>query len=285
MSQHLTVGALTVTALNDGDVYLPPSYYPGLPDSVTAAMAGPDGTYRIPIGCFLIRSPQATVLVDAGLGPYSYPFPVEVAAANNIALPPEHIASGGRLLAELAEAGIRPDEIDVVIITHLHADHIGGVADDDGLLFPNAIVYCNATDWAAPLVNPAPGEAEGRARLENAWASGAVTLLGEESIEVTPGVTALRIAGHTPGHTIVVVESEGSTAYLLGDAVHHPEQLVDPGVSFVLEDDPADALRAREWLFSALTDQGIPVGMTHLPGLRFQLIETGPDGRRRWRDA
>lgn len=282
MRPQVTVGDLTVTALDDGDVLLPPTYYPGLSAETQASMAGTDGTYHIPIGCFLVRGTQSTVLVDAGLGPYTYPFPPQVAREHGITSPPEHIARGGRLLNELAALGVAPTDIDVLVVTHLHADHIGGATDDSGPLFPRAVIYCNESDWQAPLHNPAPGEAEGRERLERAFEQGSVRLLADNIVEVAPEVTARRVGGHTPGHTIVSVGADGRRVYLLGDAVHHPAQLWDPSVSFILEHDPASAGRVREDLFSELADTGVVIGVTHFPGLLFHTIETDTVGRRHW---
>jgi glyoxylase-like metal-dependent hydrolase (beta-lactamase superfamily II) len=282
MPTSIEVGAVKVTSLNDGTVHLPPMYYPGLDFGAHPELLEADGTYHIPAGCFLIRGGGFTILVDAGLGPpdTNVPFPEDIAAKAGLADPPEWIAEGGLLPDALAAAGVAPADVDTVFLTHLHPDHIGWVAPDADLFFPNAEVVCGTADWEAPA-SSAPGEAERRAGLETADAAGALRAVDAPSVEIAPGVVARHTPGHTPGHYAVTVSSDGEEAHLLGDAVHHPLQLMDKGISFLLEDTPDHALRTREELFDALEGREAAVCMAHLPGLRFQRI-TNRDGRREW---
>jgi glyoxylase-like metal-dependent hydrolase (beta-lactamase superfamily II) len=278
MSTVISVGSIKITALNDGAVHLPPMFYPGLDIGAHPELLQDDATYHIPVGCFLIQGEGFTVLVDAGIGPTKIPFPDDIAAAAGLAHPPEWIAEGGLLPGALAAAGVAPADISTVFLTHLHADHIGWVAPGGELSFPGAEVVYGAAD-ARPPIAPAPGELAGRAGLDVARAAGLVRLIDAPAVEIAPGVAAHHAPGHTPGHYVVSVSANGEQAYLLGDAVHHPLQLTDSGISFLSETEPDHALRTREKLFTSFEGRNISIGMTHFPGLDFQRIAR-QDGRR-----
>jgi glyoxylase-like metal-dependent hydrolase (beta-lactamase superfamily II) len=282
MSTVIDVGGIKVTALNDGTVHLPPMFYPGLDFSVHPELLQDDGTYHIPVGCFLIQGTGFTVLVDAGIGPGKIPFPDDIAAAAGLPHPPPWIAEGGLLPGALAAAGVVPTAISTVFLTHLHADHISWVAPRGHLFFPNAEVIYGAAEVPPPIA-PAPGELAGRAGLDVARAAGMVRLIDAPDVEIAPGVSAHHAPGHTPGHYIVSVSSGDDLAYLLGDAVHHPLQLTDSGISFLSETEPEHALRTREELFTSFAGRDIAIGMTHLPGLDFQQIAT--QNGRHWTTA
>lgn len=282
MSSVIDVGHLTISALNDGEVHLPPMYYPGLDFAAHSHYLHADGTYHIPVGCFLIQGDGLTVLVDAGLGPSRIPFPSDIAATAGLTDPPATIAQGGLLPGALASAGVAPRDITAVFLTHLHADHIGWIAPEGELFFGDATVICGATDWQTEPIAPAPGELKGRAGLKVADAAGRLRLIGAPTVELAPGVVAHHNPGHTPGHYVVEVRSAGESAYLLGDAVHHPLQLNDDTISFISEDEPERALAAREALFGLLQGHDISIGMTHFPGLEFQRITSDRSWTRAW---
>src|SRR5579871_2520052 len=136
------VGALTVLSLSDGTgAVAPEDFFPAVPDTAWRTdddtYLRADGQFELNFGCFLIGEAANWTLVDTGYGarPGSY---------------------GGRLLSELAGAGVRPEEITRVIITHLHADHAGGAAvDRDGRavpVFPRARHLLQRRDWDARSV-------------------------------------------------------------------------------------------------------------------------------------
>ncbi|MDR2985921.1 MAG: MBL fold metallo-hydrolase [Nocardiopsaceae bacterium] len=280
MSRVIDIGGIRITALNDGTVRLPPMYYPGLDFAVHPELVESDGTYHLPIGSFLIQADGATILVDAGIGPRSIPFPADIANAAGLEHPPADIATGGLLPEALAAAGVVPADITAVFLTHLDADHVGWIAVDDALFFPDAEVVCSAIDLAVPP-GSAPGEAEGRAGLAVAQGAGQLRPVDAAAVELAPGVTARHAPGHTPGHFIVVVSARGQEARMFGDAVHHPLQLNDTGISFLLESDPGHALRTREALLADAQDRGVWVNMAHFPGLAFHRISV-ERGQRRW---
>lgn len=279
----IDVGSVRVTALNDGVVHLPPAYYPGVDWEANADLIDPDGTYHIPAGCFLIEGEGFTILVDAGIGPLEIPFPDEIAQEAGLAEPPPWIAHGGMLPGALEAVGVAPEDVTMVFLTHLDADHVGWVAPEGKLHFPSAEIVCSQLELARPP-GPAPGEAEGRIGLAIAEAAGKLRRIEGDAVELAPGVVAHFAPGHTPGHYIVGISSEGHEAQLLGDAVHHPLQLHDPGVSFVLETTPDASLATRERLLKALEGRDVAVNMVHFPGLQFHRIGL-QDGRRHWLPA
>src|SRR5690349_18116906 len=106
MNEKITIGNYTVTVLSDGYSNLPPSAYPGADFSRLPGLLGENGTYRIRIGAHLVQGPAGTFLIDAGAGELTMPFPAELAEANRLSNPPQHMASAGNLPAALAASGV-----------------------------------------------------------------------------------------------------------------------------------------------------------------------------------
>jgi glyoxylase-like metal-dependent hydrolase (beta-lactamase superfamily II) len=179
-----------------------------------------DSQYRMSLGLnsVLVRSHDKLVLIETGVG--------DKEGHRRQASP----ASEGTLLRELDAIGVRPDEIDVVINTHLHADHCGWNtrAAPDGRIvpsFPNATYLIQRGEWEAALH---PNErtratylAENLLPLEEA---GVLDLVDGEHA-VTPEITILPTRGHTEDHASVVLTSGGETAIYIGDMVQHHIQL------------------------------------------------------------
>jgi glyoxylase-like metal-dependent hydrolase (beta-lactamase superfamily II) len=245
-------------------------------------MLADDGTFHIPTGCFLIQTAETTVLVDAGMGPANIPFPPEMAAVSGLEHVPTFIAVGGNLLKLLAAAGVTPGDVDLVFLTHLHPDHIGWVAPEGQLAFPNAEVFYGAADWDA-LISQLPGDDPGRLGLEAARAAGKLRAIEGSTVPVAPGISAHHTPGHTPGHYILSISSGERQVYLIGDIFHHCLQLNDKGIHFLTDTDAELALRTREDLVSTFADTDIAIGMSHHPGLDFMQITI--DGERHWVEA
>jgi glyoxylase-like metal-dependent hydrolase (beta-lactamase superfamily II) len=279
MPTIITVGSITITALDDGTCKLPAMFYPGLDFTAHADLLDADGTHHIPTGCFLIQGHGFTVLVDAGIGPENIAFPAEIAAASGLTEPPPFIADGGLLPSALATAGVTPADVTTVFLTHLHPDHIGWVAPRGILYFPNAEVIYGAADWDA-LIEPLPVDDQGRIGMEAAKAAGVLRPIDEPTVEIAPGVVAHHTPGHTPGHYSVRVISDGDEVDLLGDAVHHELQLNDTNIQFLTDVDPGMASETREALFTVLAEHDAAIGGAHFPGLEFQRIAESPE--RHW---
>jgi glyoxylase-like metal-dependent hydrolase (beta-lactamase superfamily II) len=183
----------------------------------------------LPFRCYLARLGDANVLVDTGVGESS-----------------EFLPSGQRLLRERVDR----DSIDLVVLTHLHVDHIGWAVRDGEPYFRRARYVASAADFAFfedRLAEPADA---GRLEL----------VVGET--EIAPDVRLLPTPGHTPGHMSVLL---GESTLVLGDVAVHPSQLATPSLHYVHEHDPELAARTRLELFEWLAAEETVVAAGHFP--------------------
>ena len=255
----MRVGAIELLALSDGTLHVDPEFYVGLDVQAHPDLLAADGRAHVPIGCFLLRSGGTTVLVDTGIGPVTNEW-----------------ATGGLLPAALREHGVPPEDVDVVVVTHLHLDHIGGLLDGGEAAFPNATVRFGQDDWDEFVTRRDPAD-RNRRIMEALEAAGRLEPLDERPL--APGVHALATPGHTPGHHGIVVASGDERVYLLGDAVECPLQLSEPDFSALSDVDPALAARTREALWRELEGTDAQITGAHFPGLELGRVLRGT-GRR-----
>lgn len=257
----MLVGDIEVIPLSDGTAWLPQQFYVGLDFATHQELLADDGRVHIPIGCFLVRTARRTVLLDAGMGP------VEMAWGR-----------GGDLPAALAAHGVIPNDIDTVVCTHLHSDHVGWLVQDEKPFFPKATVLFGAGDWDRFVTSPT-AEQRTRDAFELLDGSGRLEPLHGDMVSVAPGITARATPGHTEGHYGIVVASGEERTYILGDAVECPLQVEEPDFYAMSDVDPALARRTREALWRELEGSDTLVGAAHFPGLEFGRILSG-HGRR-----
>jgi glyoxylase-like metal-dependent hydrolase (beta-lactamase superfamily II) len=259
---RVMLGDFEITALSDGTVDLPVDKLLKQPAAKTAA-ALRKSFLGLPaetsVNAYLVNTGTKLVLVDAGAGTLFGP-------------------TLGKLVANLQAAGYKPEQVDDVVITHMHPDHVGGLAANGALVFPNAVVHADKRDadfWLSPAtLEHAPPESKG-------FVQGAMASLDpyvkagrfqpfEGSGEIVPGVKALSTFGHTAGHTSYVVESGGQKLVVVGDLIHvGAVQFADPSVTIDFDTDGKAAAAARATVFAQAARDGALVGAAHLsfPGL------------------
>jgi glyoxylase-like metal-dependent hydrolase (beta-lactamase superfamily II) len=270
------IGDIEITPLSDGELHIPPDALLNKPaDQWPDGFLDADGLMGVNFGGFLVRTPQHTVVVDTGIGGGAIPeLPI------------------GSFPDKLAAAGVQPADVDAVVFTHLHFDHVGWSTDGEHPLFADAQHHAHAIDWAYyygpdPHAETGPGREDFGAipaprRL--APLADSIALHEGDATEIVPGVTLRLAPGHTPGHCIVEVASNGERAALLADAAHNPAQLLTDDWESATDVDPALAQRTRAALADEFADSGTLITMTHDAGNRFGLVEADSDGRG-WRYA
>ncbi len=226
-------------------------------------------TWRVHIGCYLLRSRNRTILVDTGIGPT-----------------PDSFFGGlqGGLVDSLLEIDTRPSEIDTVILTHLHPDHVGWNLTVDGKpMFGSARYLVSQADWDAFQrrdVQDAFPFAFVDQMITPLQELGVLELVSGEA-QVSEEVALIESPGHTPWHMSVLVSSGGQKAMILGDVLVHPAQVTEPDWQFAFDMDPASAVTTRRRLLGRMQLEGTTAVQCHFPSPGFGLIvETG--GRRHW---
>jgi glyoxylase-like metal-dependent hydrolase (beta-lactamase superfamily II) len=260
--ERFMVGTIECEIVSDGvALYQPADLFAGVPaDQITAAISvglDENGEMAVPYNCLLIRSGGRVALVDAGLG-------VEKAM--------EWGEPTGRLMDSLAASGVTADQVDLVIISHAHLDHIGGltVAADGGRVpvFARARHYFCQAEWdfwaseeAAAQFPDLAGWAG--AHLPVLSQAGLVELISEET-DVLPGVRLVPAPGHTPGHLVVALASGDEAALYLGDAVLDEANFAHPDWVSVFEWNPGMAVATRKALIDrAIAENQLLIG-SHL---------------------
>ena len=260
---RMMLGDFEVTALSDGTVALPVDKLltNTTPAQVGKALAASflKAPVDTSVNAYLINTGTKLVLIDSG-------------AAGLFGL------TLGNLLANLKAAGYQPEQVDEVYITHMHADHVGGLMAGDKPAFPNAIVRADRHDadfWlSAANLEKAPAETKGFFQGAQASINPYVTAGKfkpfDGNTELVPGVRAVAARGHTPGHSTFLVESKGQKLALWGDLMHVAAvQFANPAVTIQFDVDSKAAAAQRKRAYAEAATQGYLVGSSHLsfPGI------------------
>jgi glyoxylase-like metal-dependent hydrolase (beta-lactamase superfamily II) len=267
----LTVAGMTLEPVLDGYLTLRPDLILLPPDDVEPTWQtdgewfGP-GPWRMPIGGFLLRHADRTVLVDAGMGPRCMPGQLET----------------GRFLESLAAMNVSAAEVTDVVLTHLHADHVGWVTQDGSPTFTNAVHHLHADDWEYVRSDTATGAAAGVAH-QLGPAGDLLSLAKGPRTEVLPGIALRHVPGHTPGNCVVEIGAGEEHALLLGDTAHHPVALVDDRWLDNFDLDRDLARRHRAEIAAELERSHAPATGAHFDGGRFGRVVREADGRLHWR--
>jgi glyoxylase-like metal-dependent hydrolase (beta-lactamase superfamily II) len=277
----LRIGVVEVTALLDGDAELGPivEAYPDIPagpllewKTHAPGMYGAGDTWRLRVRTWLVRHPGGLLLLDTGLGATSvtrawFPRP-------------------GMLLDALAAEGVTSSDVDTVVISHVHDDHIGGLVTTDGdPVFTNARHVLQSAELRTARADAA--ESEEDAEIWNVLlrpveeAGSLVEIEGDERL--SDELELHHLPGHTPGHQVLRIASAGDRAILCADTWNHPAQFPNPDWPSGPDRDHEGAAAARRALLAELFSHPETVlAPTHLPEAFGQVVN-GKDGSATWR--
>lgn len=267
MSEHsVRVGNAEIIALLDTPMAFPFSrFFPNLPPQelepykeLYPKAFTPEGNFQTNASCYVVRSGGRAVLVDTGLGPGPHDWLGGVR---------------GRLLEDMQAKGVRPEEIEVVVITHLHVDHVGWnlqrEAGSPRPTFPRARYYIPRADWEHFVASPEAARQSGLDQTVAPLQELGVLELFSGEVSLIEGVTTLPTPGHTPGHTSVLVASLGERAIITGDLAHHPAQVEHTDWVPAFDSDPQQAIESRRRVLDMLESEGLVGAFCHFPNPGF----------------
>jgi glyoxylase-like metal-dependent hydrolase (beta-lactamase superfamily II) len=265
---RLKVGDLEVTALFDGAAVFDPHLLNGTKATMDGVVQALHEDQHLLDGGdtgFMVNTGKQLILVDAGSGTWFG------RGALGQAL--------GHLVGSLRSAGYTPEQVDIVLVTHLHSDHVGGLTTQDGKrVFPNADVYVAKEEsdfWLSPeIAAKAPNDAQPHFQSAQAIAGPYIkagkwhTFSDLETI--VDGMQFVPLPGHTPGHTGYEFSSKGQKILFWGDIIHaHRVQLQHPEVTAIFDSDPTAAAATRNQLLPKLAREDVVIAGPHMlfPGL------------------
>ena len=268
MIYPFTVGRLSCAVISDGQMtppwepplaafFTPAAGVPGRELDAAIAAEGQDrSTISCGYNCVLVQTSAGYAVIDTGLG------------ARFLGYGPRIEPLVGLLGAGLADAGAGPAELAAVVFTHLHQDHCRGATWSGELTFPEAAGFAHAAElafWSSP------GATGGSAGEHLASAREAITLFGDRlrpfryGTDILPGVQAVDAAGHTPGHSAVLLHSAGELLLCTGDLFYDPLQLSHPDWGTPWDHDATQAARTRRRLLARAADEHLLVHAYHMP--------------------
>jgi glyoxylase-like metal-dependent hydrolase (beta-lactamase superfamily II) len=260
---RMMLGDMEVTALSDGTFQMDPGKMLTniTPEQLESALARAylKNPVETSVNGFLINTGSKLVLIDSGAGTLFGP-------------------TLGRLLLNLQASGYRPEQVDEIYITHMHGDHVGGLSADGKPVYPNAVVRAaqqEADFWLSKShMDAAPKDRQdayqGAMNMLNPYISAGKFKPFSGDTELVPGIRARAAPGHTPGHTVYVVESKGQKLVLWGDLMHVASvQFPDPMVTIRFDTDSGMAAAQRKKVFTDAAETGFWVAGAHLsfPGI------------------
>ena len=212
----------------------------------------PDGTFPNAYNAFLVKTPEKNILIDTG--------------------------TGAKLFDNLESAGVNPLQIDAVLLTHLHGDHFGGLLKNGQVMFPNAEIYLSKAEhdyWTSDVEAGKVSESHRRGfdqarnaveAYENKIKLFEAASLDGELKEIMPFVVAIAAHGHTPGHTMYMISSNGQQLLFWGDLTHAMAiQMPYPEVAVVYDSNAEQAIETRKKVLEYILRHNIPVAGMHLP--------------------
>lgn len=262
-SYHMMLGDIEVIAFSDGSIAqdldkILTNTQPGEVKQLTAQnFQSP--VVEASVNAYLLKIDGKLILVDAGTAELYGP-------------------TLGHLPANMIRAGYKPEQIDAVLITHIHTDHTGGLMDGDRMVFPNAAIYVSKKEadyWLSDEhYKNAPASLkhffdEARRKMLPYLKAGKIRTF-DYGKELFPGILPIASAGHTPGHSFYQLSSKGEKLMFWGDIMHSAAvQFVDPGVTIVFDVDPAAAAQTRKKAYEEAAKEAYWIAADHIsfPGI------------------
>ena len=259
MSDRIRIGDVEIITLLDlsAPPREPTAFYPEVPANEWdkyKEFLDENGKFRTNFCGFVVKTPTQNVLVDTGYGPGP------------------HANFGGQkgaYLDNLALAGLKPDDINVVLSTHLHGDHIGWNLNEEGAAprprFPNARYVIPQKDW--DYFNSSDAAPERIAAVQKYVTPlhdmGKLEIV-DGQVDVTPEITTLPSPGHTPGHQCAVITSQGEKGIIVGDLFHNPVQVQQPEWNVGADVDKDKARSTRVAMMDRFAQEGFKVAAPHI---------------------
>lgn len=265
---RFTVGDFECVSISDGSFNYPlESFFANAPTNELEANLRqydlPVDHITTPYTCLFVNTGQQRVLIDTGAGNLA-------AIAANIFPSVDHATTvTGKLLRNMQAVGIAPDDIEVVIITHAHPDHIGGTLDDTAkLVFSHAHYFIAKDEWdfwtseTAPAKAPASMVNIARTNLEPLHDR--LTLV-EDAFEIVPGIQVVATPGHTPGHIALSITSGGEQLLHISDVALYPLHLEHPAWIPVFDMFPEQSTASKHRIFNRAAAERALVFAHHFP--------------------
>lgn len=269
------LGNFELTVVSDGarPIPLPPRFVLNVPNEevlkVAEAAGMPKGAVIGPFNPMVVNTGSKRIMIDTGYGPLS--------------------PTVGKLPRSLAAAGIDPGSIDIVLISHMHGDHINGIKNPDGsLAFPHAEIKVPAVDWAFWMNDENMARApEGFIKMSFGFTrkifgdiKDRVTLY-DWGKEVASGIAAVETAGHTPGHSSFVIQSGSSKLFFQADVSNVPDLFVrNPEWQLAFDNDPERAVATRRRIYDMAAAEQMLIAGYHFPFPGFDFVERAGSGYR-----
>lgn len=266
------------------------------PDWIPPGTQDTEGHALLGVHTWLVRHEGLMILIDTGAG-------------NGKSRPGLDALDGlqGPYLDRLATAGVRPEAVDYILLTHLHADHVGWNTRQDGgawvPTFPNATLVCSGREWrysaalsrgdenetrrvreeaglGVPVRIPARGVFEDS--LHPLQATGRLQLIAVDGREVLPGVRFVATPGHSIDHAAIEIVSDGELAIFGGDVMHHPVEVYDPDLVSMFCEFPDAVRHSRRMMLERASETGALYVSSHFPRSSAGRIERRTDGGYAW---
>jgi glyoxylase-like metal-dependent hydrolase (beta-lactamase superfamily II) len=224
----------------------------------------PNGTYATAIQSYLVRTPDGkTILIDTGFGK--------------------------KIAQSLQALGLKPENVDAVLLTHMHGDHIGGMLTEGRPSFPQARVYLAERErayWTDPVMTAQAARKDGFLNAQKMLAAYGKQVetfapgeLDAQGAPLLPGIRTVAAYGHTPGHTMYLLGEGEERLLVWGDLTHAMAmQMPKPKVAMVYDVDPEQAIATRLKVLRHVVEHKLPVAGMHIPAPGMGVVEEDGKG-------